>query len=392
MRRLAGIGFLLLAAFAPRLAAQQRWRAFATELDSLAKADGVVGWSAVLVEDGKITARDDQGMADRERQLRVGPGVIFHYGSITKTLTAIAIMQLAEQKLIGLDDPVVKYVPELTQVHDPYGSMDSVTIRMLLSHASGFQNPTFPWRRYEDWEPFEPVEWSQLTGMMPYMSLRFRPGSRYGYSNPGYVFLARVIERVTGDPWEGYIHKNVFQPLGLSESSFRHSPWSLAGRRSGNYTIVRDSASGRDSAIANAREFDPGITVPNSGWNAPLSDLARYAGVLAAIARGDTTWSRKLLPSAALRSMWEPKYRITGDEYNAGADNWMGMGFFIYHRGGSTIVGHTGYQAGFRSLLFLNPATGHAVIAVLNTDNGADAASSGARLHRIEEAALRAVE
>jgi CubicO group peptidase (beta-lactamase class C family) len=301
-------------------------------------------------------------------------------------------MQLAEEKLIGLDDPIVKYVPELRQVHDPFGAIDSVTIRMLLSHSSGFQNPTFPWRRYESWEPFEPTEWSQLAGMMPYMSLRFRPGSRYGYSNPGYVFLAKVIERVTGDPWEGYIHKNIFQPLGLSESFFRHSPWYLSARRSGNYTVQRDSASGRDSAVANLREFDPGITVPNSGWNAPLSDLATYISVLSAIAKGDTAWSQKLLPASALRAMWEPKYQVSGNEYNAGSDNWMGMGFFIYHRGKSTIVGHTGYQAGFRSLLFLNPATGRAVIAVLNSDNSADDRASGERLHLIEEAALREVE
>jgi CubicO group peptidase (beta-lactamase class C family) len=389
MRQIITVLLLLMPAALP---AQQSWQTFTHHLDSLARADGVVGWSAVQVENGKITARDDQGLADRESGLRVGPGVVFHYGSITKTLTAIAIMQLAEQKLIGLDDPIVKYVPELRQVHDPYGSIDSVTIRMLLSHSSGFQNPTFPWRRYESWEPFEPTEWSQLVGMMPYMSLRFRPGARYGYSNPGYVFLAKVIERVTGDPWEGYIHKNIFQPLGLNESFFRRSPWYLAARRSGNYTVQRDSASGRDSAVANPREFDPGITVPNSGWNAPLSDLATYIGVLSAIARGDTAWSRKLLRASALRAMWEPRNRITGDEYNAGSDNWMGMGFFIYHRGKSTIVGHTGYQAGFRSLLFLNPATGRAVIAVLNTDNSADDRASGERLHLVEEAALRAIE
>jgi CubicO group peptidase (beta-lactamase class C family) len=196
---------------------------------------------------------------------------------------------------------------------------------------------------------------------------------------------------VTGDPWEGYVHKNILQPLGLSESFFRHSPWYLAGQRSGNYTVVRDSASGRDSALANAREFDPGITVPNSGWNAPLSDLAIYASALSRLAAGDSAVAARLLPAAMLRRMWTPAYQITGDEYNAGADNWMGLGFFIYHRDGSTIVGHTGYQAGFRSLFFINPATGRAVIAVLNTDNSADGRASGARLRRIEEAALGVV-
>ncbi|HET7109602.1 MAG TPA: serine hydrolase domain-containing protein, partial [Gemmatimonadales bacterium] len=105
MRLLTIVLLLFLPATLP---AQQSWQTFTRQLDSLARADGVVGWSAVQVENGKITARDDRGLADRESGLRVGPGVIFHYGSITKTLTAIAIMQLAEQKLIGLDDPIVK--------------------------------------------------------------------------------------------------------------------------------------------------------------------------------------------------------------------------------------------------------------------------------------------
>ena len=101
---------------------------------------------------------------------------IVHWASITKTLTAIAVMQLRDRGRLSLDDRVTKWVPELRLVHDPYGSMDDVTIRMLLSHSSGFQNPTWPYTHGRDWEPFEPTRWEQLVSMMPSRSCSSRPG------------------------------------------------------------------------------------------------------------------------------------------------------------------------------------------------------------------------
>ena len=70
---------------------------------------------------------------------------MYHWASITKTLTAIAILQLRDRGRLTLDDPIVRYVPELRQVHDEFGSIDDVTLRMLLSHCAGFQNPTWPY-------------------------------------------------------------------------------------------------------------------------------------------------------------------------------------------------------------------------------------------------------
>ncbi|MCA9723078.1 MAG: hypothetical protein KC489_11895, partial [Gemmatimonadetes bacterium] len=66
-----------------------------------------------------------------------------------------------------LDRSAVEFVPELRRIHDPYGTIDAVTVRMLLSHSSGLRNGTWPWARGEAWEPFEPTEWDQLVAMMP---------------------------------------------------------------------------------------------------------------------------------------------------------------------------------------------------------------------------------
>ena len=212
----------------PRLAPPDDWSAFLRLFDAYADSDRVVGASVLVMRDGRVLDRHDYGWADRAARQRVDARTIFHWGSITKTLTAIAIMQLHDRRQLSLDEKITRYVPELRQVHDPYGMIDSITLRMLLSHSAGFQNPTWPYTTGKPWEPFEPTTWSQLVAMMPYQELHFRPGSRYSYSNPGFIYLARVIEQLSGDPWESYVQKSIFAPLELTHSYFGATPYYLA--------------------------------------------------------------------------------------------------------------------------------------------------------------------
>lgn len=161
-----------------------RWAAFVRQFDRATDGDRIVGASVALLHDGQVVAHHEHGFADLAHRRPVTGRTIFHYGSITKTLTAIAIMQLRDRGLLRLDDPIVRYVPELRRVHDPFGAIDSVTLRMLLAHTAGFQNPTWPYTDGKPWQPFEPTEWSQLVAMMPYQQLLFKPGTRFSYSNP----------------------------------------------------------------------------------------------------------------------------------------------------------------------------------------------------------------
>ena len=361
------------------------WSGFLRLFDAYADSDRVVGASVLVMRDGRVLDRHDYGWADRAAKQRVDGRTIFHWGSITKTLTAISIMQLHERRGLSLDATITRYVPELRQVHDPYGMIDSVTIRMLLSHSAGFQNPTWPYTSGKDWEPFEPTTWNQLVAMMPYQELHFRPGTRFSYSNPGFIYLARVIEQLSGDPWESYVQKNIFAPLALSHSYFGATPYYLAADRSNNYYVSRDSESGSIVERANGRDFDPGITIPNGGWNAPLSDLAAYTAFLTGAAHDDSTRRRYdvVIPRALLTSMWHPLHPMSE---GASAPDSMALSFFVIHRGSTTILGHTGSQAGFRSFLFFNPATSVAVIAAFNTTN--DASPARAAYTRMYEAAL----
>ena len=216
-------------------------------------------------------------------------------------------MQLRDRGLLTLDDKVTRWVPELREIHDPYGMIDSITIRMLLSHSAGFQNPTWPWGNGEPWEPFEPTTWNQLVAMMPYEQLLFKPGSKYSYSNPGFIYLARIIEKMTGDPWQSYVQKNLLSPLGLDRSYFGSTPYYLAADRSHNYYVRHDSTTKRDSMIDNGADFDPGITIPNGGWNSPLDDLATYLAFLTNSPGGRLPKERYdvILKRSTLEEMWQ---------------------------------------------------------------------------------------
>ena len=376
-------GLALLALLATPAAHGQRpgWQPFTRAFDAYATGDSVVGAGVLVLRDGRVLAHHEYGFADRALGRRVDERTIFHWGSITKTLTAVAVMQLRDRKRVSLDERVTQYIPELRQVHDPFGSMDDVTIRMLLSHSAGFQNPTWPYKAGKSWEPFEPTRWEQLVAMMPYQEVAFAPGSRYSYSNPGFIYLARIIEQLTGDPYQSYVYKNLWAPLGITHSYFGATPYHLADQRSNNYDVVRDSA-GHEAVVANGRDFDPGITIPNGGWNAPLGDLARWVGFLSGAAGNDTVLAR-----TTLDEMWRTLFATEGD---APGDS-VGLSFFVLWRDGVRFIGHTGQQAGFRSFFYVNPKTSAAVIAAFNTTNDARDAESAQGFKRIIDAALELI-
>jgi CubicO group peptidase (beta-lactamase class C family) len=363
------------------------WPAYTRSLDGFASGDSVVGASAVYLREGKVLAHHEYGWADRGRRERTEERTIYHWASITKTLTAIAIMQLRDRGKLRLEDKITEFVPELRQVHDSFGSVDAITIRMLLSHSAGFQNPTWPYKEGRPWEPFEPTRWEQLVAMMPYQEILFRPGTRFAYSNPAFIYLARIVEQLTGDPYQSYVQKNIWTPLGLTWSYFGATPYHLARWRSNNYTVRRDS-SGDLRVQANGRDFDPGITIPNSGWNAPLTDVASYLAFLTGAGRGDTAVARRydtVLKRSSIEEMWRVVMPIGSQDDIPAA---VGLSFFLLRSGKVKLVGHTGDQAGFRSFFYLRPDTKAAVITVLNTTDEASPDSAEAGWTRIKREAM----
>ena len=139
---------------------------------------GIVGASLLVVKDGQVLTHETVGYQDLDARTPTAPTTIYHWASITKTFTGIAIMQLRDRGLLTLDTPAVTYVPELRRVHNPFGDISQVTIRTLMQHAAGFRASTWPWGGDKPWHPYEPTSWEQLAAMLPYTELLFAPGNR----------------------------------------------------------------------------------------------------------------------------------------------------------------------------------------------------------------------
>ena len=207
------------------------------------------------------------GDARADSKQPVDAETTYNWASITKTMTAIAVLQLRDRGQLSLDDPAVKYVPELRQVHDAFGPIDAVTIRQLLTHSAGFRNPhgrgtatTHQLRL----ATLRANQWTQVAAMLPYTHIAFAPGTRWSYSNLGYVFLGQIIERISGDDFEVYIDKNILKPLGhdAAISMLRRIFLSACSA-----SYLRAGA----KLTPQPFNYDTGITTSNSGLKAPIT-------------------------------------------------------------------------------------------------------------------------
>ena len=353
---------LITAAFTLPVRSQDKmFSEFRTQFENEMKRSGIVGGSFVFMSDNKLAARDDLGFANLEKNQPVDENTIYHWASNTKPFTGIAIMQLRDRGMLKLEDPVTKYLPELRGVHNSFGPMDEITIRHLMTHSAGFRNPTWPWDQGKDWEPFEPTEYSQLVAMFPFTEILFKPGTKFSYSNPGIIFLGKIIEKLSGDDYEVYIDKNIFKPLEMYRSYFDATPYHLLKHRSHSY-FVKDGKRTEGRFDANT-----GITVSNSGLNSPIDDMTKYLNFLI----GDQTKRAvydDVLKRSSLEEMWRPQLKTDVDANgNRGFTTDIGLIFFLDTSLGPTHLGHGGDQNGFISYIDFDPKKRKASILVFNT-------------------------
>lgn len=388
MRR-ALVGLVMFAGLSLDAAAQSSsfndaWSRVVAVYQQRLKEAGIVGSSVMFVKDGEVAAKSFQGYQNAATKTAVDERTIYHWASITKMFTGVAIMQLRDRGLLSLDDAAIKYVPELRDVHNPFGDMSQVTIRHLMSHAAGFRSATWPWGGDKSWHPFEPTRWEQVVAMLPYTEILFKPGTQYSYSNPGVIFLGRIIEQLSGDGYEVYITKNIFMPLGMTESFFDRAPYHLVDRRSHSYTVSQTMRDGQPTQRIQEQsfDFDTGITVSNGGLNAPLGDMARWlafvigaTGATGATGAGGTPASAErravydgVLKRSSIQEMFVPVIRAKDGEGGSGDSVQAGLSCFIERHLGIELVGHSGNQNGFISHLYLHPPSRSGYIVSFNTD------------------------
>ncbi len=203
--------FLSCASFAQTQAKPSFGSEFRQQVDQIAKtalqSTGVPSASVAIVKDGQIAYLQAYGDARLDPSVPARPEMRYGIGSISKQFTATAILILAEEHRLSLDDPVSRFLPALTRASE-------VTVRELLSHTSGYQD-YWP----QDYVPpfmLAPVAAGQIVAQWARKPLDFDPGTRWQYSNTNFVIAGLIVEKASGIPLMKFLHERIFAPLGMN--------------------------------------------------------------------------------------------------------------------------------------------------------------------------------
>ena len=318
---------------------------------AIASRHPAVGLAVGVVRDGRLTFFHGHGLADIASRTPVTEDTAFRIGSITKTFTAIAVLQLCEQGLIDLDAPAGGYLRGYRLIPAKPGHRPP-TVRQLLTHTAGLPQLVYPTRA------FQPV----LGETVPYgqrvptlaefyrgrLHLIAEPGTRHTYSNHGFATLGQIVEDVTDQPLAHVFRDRIFGLLGMTDTDLARSD-RIRARLATGYAL-------RAGGPRPVRDCDL-VTAGAGGIYSTTADMARY---VAALLAGGSGAHGQILKPETLTSMFGPHYqpdpRLPG----------VGLGFFRRNLGGHLVVEHDGLVPGFTSQMSLAAHDGTGVVAFTN--------------------------
>ncbi|MEM6396218.1 MAG: serine hydrolase domain-containing protein [Bacteroidota bacterium] len=278
------------------------------------------------------------GFRDMEDRLVYEPTTENRIASISKTITAVAILQLQEQEKLHIDVPLSTYLPEF-----PRG--DEITIRQLLHHTSGIG-------QYEGRETESKIRYPDLQAAASVFADRplvHEPGTAYYYTTYGYVVLGLVIEKVSGMTYEEYLQEHIFSVAEMTQTNIEYE-YHHTDNNNKLYTRKRNGK------IKLAEANNLSNRIPGGGITSTVPDLLKF---------GQALMDGRLISEASLNAM------CTQSEVDYGENNPYGMGLFLYHikvkAPWGQFVGHGGAQTGVSSQLMLMPEQGISVIVLTNT-------------------------
>lgn len=310
-----------------------------------------VGLAVGIVRDGRLASFVGHGVEDIDSRTPITEDTGFRVASITKTITAVAVMQLWEQEMIDLDSPVNDVLRSYRLVpKDP--TWRPATIRDLLTHTAGVPEcvpahrallPDFG-ESVELGRPL-PTLAEYYGGALPVVA---EPGTRFRYGNHSFATLGQIVEDVSGEPLDRYLRDHVFEPLGMDRSDLVRTP-----------EIVSRLATGYEMSRRGPKEVQPRelVTAGAASVYSTPRDMARY---VAALVGGGANEHGVVLKPETVAMMFAPQYRP--DPVIGG----MGLAFWRADLGGRPAVEHQGTLPGFHSQLFLAPDDAVAVMAFTN--------------------------
>jgi CubicO group peptidase (beta-lactamase class C family) len=292
----------------------------------------IPGLALLVARGGKIVRAEGFGLANVELEVPVKPETVFQSGSVGKQFTATAVMMLAEEGKVGLDDPLTQYFPNAP------ASWKGVTVRELLSHTAGFTDYPEKFDFRKDWTEDE------LLNMVENIPLAFPPGAKWDYSNLGYLTLGILIHRVTREFYGDFLQQRIFKPLGM-ESTRIISEADIVPNRAAGYRLVKGE-------------------LKNQEWVAPMvnttADGSLYFTILDLAKWDAALYGEKLLKRSSLDLMWTPVKLKSGQPNKDG----YGFGWFIGVRNGHRVIQHDGAWQGFKTAI-ARYADDHLTVVVL---------------------------
>ena len=327
--------------------------AFSRQLRVDVAADDVGGIVAGVMVDGDLVWAQAFGWADRDARTPMSTASISRTGSISKSVTAVLMMRLLDEGVIGLDEPVERYLPAFASVKDRRVDAQPVTFRHLASHTAGLiREPQWPDA------VVGPIElWDKrIVESLPLTAYDTVPGARYQYSNIGFGTLGLALAKAAGRPFMEMVRTEVLEPLGMTGSEFVVAGAKLEARLAAGYVIGQDgSIDGGQPAREHAGR---GYKVPNGGVYSTVADLGRFMGAMSGVPG---------LRILSEESRQEALSIQTPENPNRG----YGLGFSVQiDEQGRKIASHGGSVAGYTAHMAFDPEARIGVVLLRNYGRG----------------------
>ena len=338
---------------------------FETKVASFVRENRLYGAAAGVVHGGELVWSGGVGFADAAGGRAAGPDVLYRIASITKTFTGTAVMQLRDGGLLDLDDPVVKWIPELSDSASP-AAIGAVTIRRLLSHESGLVSEP-PGTDFLAAEPRYEGLASRNLERVAEIFAAVPPNTQTKYCNLGYQLLGEVVQRASGISYPQYVADRILTPLSMSSTGFEPMAHELAARRATGYAA---RAFSDELSVAPAM---PPIWAEGGLWST-VEDLGRWLSFQLAAhpdAADDTSEAgagADVLASATRREMHKPRY-LSDEEWSEA----FGITWYSVRKDGVTWVQHSGGLPGFTSNACFDRTSRVGAIVLLNGEADASA-------------------
>lgn len=327
------------------------WQQYVDFVEGFLAREHIVGAAVAVAERGQVVFEHGFGYRDLAHQLPVTPDTIFGVASVSKSFTALAIMQLVDAGLICLDDPVIKYLPELKL--PGAAEMSTIKVRHLLSHTTGLP----PMRRRQDIQTFP--EHIQFLQSEEY-SLLGQPGEYFSYCNDTFLLLGMIIERLTGRIYRKYMTEHILDALCMYRSTYSIEELTRFQDVTVPYQYNRQTDSWDAQPWPALGNFEVG-----GGVRSSVRDLLKYGEMYV---NGGSYHGQQLVSPQSINAMRQPMYRV-------GRKTWYCFALQVTpdHQG-YTLVEHGGSQPGVAANFGFVPEKG-IVVAVLTNTSGVSASA-----------------